>query len=158
MNANDILKYGHRTMLGTLDGLDEAHWRTPGVCGLWSVREIVAHLASYEQWLVEIFDSVLTGQSIPTLERLAQGYDAFNAYEVAQRKDHSVREVLAEFNDKHARTLELIAHIPPEKCRENGILPWYGAEYDLDDFLVYTFYGHKREHAAQVAVFRDSLK
>ena len=41
--------------------------------------------------------------------------------------------------------------------RENGTLPWYGAEYSLDDFIVYTYYGHKREHAAQIAAFRDHL-
>jgi hypothetical protein len=27
----------------------------------------------------------------------------------------------------------------------------------LDDFIVYTYYGHKREHAAQIAAFRDRL-
>ncbi len=25
----------------------------------------------------------------------------------------------------------------------------------LDDFLVYAYYGHKREHSAQIAAFRD---
>jgi proline iminopeptidase len=28
-------------------------------------------------------------------------------------------------------------------------------EYALDDFIVYNYYGHKREHSAQIAVFRD---
>ena len=27
-----------------------------------------------------------------------------------------------------------------------------------DDFIVYSFYGHKREHMAQVNVFKDTLK
>ena len=30
-------------------------------------------------------------------------------------------------------------------------------EYSLDDFLVYTFYGHKREHAARFEAFGDRL-
>jgi hypothetical protein len=30
-------------------------------------------------------------------------------------------------------------------------------EYALDDFIVYQYYGHKREHCAQIAVFRDKL-
>jgi hypothetical protein len=50
-----------------------------------------------------------------------------------------------------------IAQIPAEKLREAGTLPWYGMEYSLDDFLVYTYYGHKREHSAQVDAFRDKL-
>ncbi len=39
-----------------------------------------------------------------------------------------------------------------------GTLPWYGMEYALDDFIVYTFYGHKREHSAQIAAFGDLLR
>jgi hypothetical protein len=33
----------------------------------------------------------------------------------------------------------------------------YGKEYALDDFVVYMYYGHKREHGAQVAGFHDRL-
>ena len=35
--------------------------------------------------------------------------------------------------------------------------PWYGGEYSLEDQLVYRYYGHQREHCAQVEVFRDRL-
>ena len=41
--------------------------------------------------------------------------------------------------------------------REVGTLPWDGEDYALDDFLVYGYYGHKREHSAQIAAFRDRL-
>jgi hypothetical protein len=33
MNASDILKYGHLTVLRTIDGLPQADWETSGVCG-----------------------------------------------------------------------------------------------------------------------------
>ena len=59
MNPLDVLKYGHRTVLKTLDGLPEADWQTPGVVGDWSVKDVVAHLASHEQVLVEILQSLL---------------------------------------------------------------------------------------------------
>ena len=38
---------------------------------------------------------------------------------------------------------------------ERGLLGWYTAEYDLEDFLVYTYYVHKREHCTQVAAFTE---
>jgi hypothetical protein len=53
--------------------------------------------------------------------------------------------------------MELITQIPPQTLRQPGTIPWYGAEYALDDLLVYMYYGHKREHSAQVGVFRDQL-
>jgi uncharacterized protein (TIGR03083 family) len=36
-------------LLGVLDGLDEAGWRTPSLCAGWSVRDLVVHvLMAYE--------------------------------------------------------------------------------------------------------------
>jgi hypothetical protein len=81
----------------------------------------------------------------------------FNDPEVAARKGKSVKEVLGEFNDTHAQVMSLAARIPVETFRQTGTLPWYGMEYALDDFIVYTQYGHKREHSAQIAAFRDHL-
>lgn len=158
MNTVDILKYGHQTVLTTLKVFPEADWYTSGACGVWSVKEIIAHLASYEQTLVEVLATFLDGGPTPYMEKMGTlGPAAFNDNEVALRHENSMAEVLAEYNDAHARAMALAPRIPAETYRQNGTLPWYGAEYDLDDFIVYTFYGHKREHSAQIAAFRDQL-
>jgi hypothetical protein len=157
MNAVDVLKYGQQTALNTLKAFPEAEWNRLGACGIWSVKDIIAHLASYEHMLVEVLGSFLEGGPTPTLEKMGAGLEQFNAEEVAARRDRSMAEVLAEFNDVHAQTMALAARIPADTYRQNGTLPWYGSEYDLDDFIVYTFYGHKREHSAQIAAFSDSL-
>jgi hypothetical protein len=80
----------------------------------------------------------------------------FNDDEVALRKDRSSAEVLAEYNDAHSQAMNLINDIPAENLREVGTIPWYGLEYSLDDLIVYMFYGHKREHSAEIAVFRTA--
>jgi hypothetical protein len=83
---------------------------------------------------------------------------AWNDEEAALRQRRTRKQVLAEYNAGHMRNMELIAHIDPEQCREAGLTPWYyGPEYSLDDFLVYSYYGHKREHGAQINVFKDAL-
>jgi hypothetical protein len=81
----------------------------------------------------------------------------FNDLEVSRRKAKTIREVLAEFNDTHIQGMSLLVTIPSETLRQTGTLPWYGVEYALDDVLVYMYYGHKREHSAQIAAFRDRL-
>jgi hypothetical protein len=158
MNTVDVLKYGHQTVLRTLDGLPQTEWKTPGVCGTWSVREIISHLASYEHVLVDVLTTFLGGGPTSYLDKFYGGASLqFNDTEVASRQDKTIAEVLAEFNETHAQTMALAARIPAETYRQNGTLAWYGPEYDLDDFIVYTFYGHKREHSAQIAVFCDQL-
>ena len=130
MNADDVFRYGHLTVLGVVDGFPDAHWETPGVCGMWSTKDVIAHLASYE---------------------LATG-DAF-----AGILGEEATETLAEYTRAHERAAEMLARIPLEQRRAAGVLPWYGTEYDLEDLITYMSYGHKREHSAQIAECRNRL-
>jgi uncharacterized protein (TIGR03083 family) len=157
MNAHDVLKYGHLTLLGSLEGLPEAAWDSPGVCGSWSVKDVVAHLASYELVLVDILSGFTDGGPTPYLDRFKEPGGGFNDAEVEARRGQTVRETLEELNAAHGRTLDLVARIPAETTRQPGTLPWYGDPYALDDLIAYLYYGHKREHSAQIAVFRDRL-
>ena len=158
MNAQDILKYGQQTVLQTLESFPEASWETPGACGVWSVKDIIAHLASYERVLVDILTTFTGGGSTPALNTFLELGGQFNDSEVNQRKKKTIQDVLAEFNDTHTQVISLLGSIPPETLRQSETLPWYGQEYALDDVLVYMYYGHKREHSAQIAAFGDRLR
>jgi uncharacterized protein (TIGR03083 family) len=154
VNALDILKYGHQTSLKVVEGLPDANWETPGACGVWSVKNIIAHLASYEHVLVEVLTGFLGGGPTPYLESFNE---RFNDLQVAMRQDLSVAETLDEYNAVHAQVIAVAAQLPAETFRQTGTLPWYGMEYALDDLIVYMYYGHKREHSAQIDVFHDRL-
>jgi DinB superfamily len=159
MNAHDILMYGNRTVQHTLEGIPDTEWDTPDVCGWWSTRQIIAHLASFEWMLVDAFCPFVGGEPTGALERAGQlGGQGFNDYEVEQRQGKSFAEVLAEYNQAHARTMEQVAQIPAETLQEAGRIPWYGMAYALDDLIVYQYYGHKREHTSQINIFKDLLK
>ncbi len=155
MNARDILFYGNRTLLGSLERVPPSERNSPGVVGWWSAREAMAHLAIFEAGLVQILESFLGG---PFPELLSNMDSSKNDELVAQKEGKSFDDLLAEYNSSHARVMELVEKISPEKLREVGTIPWYGDEYSLDDFLVYTFYGHKREHAARFEAFGDRLQ
>lgn len=158
MNAVDILKYGQQTVLQTLEEFPEAAVEKPGACGVWSVKDIIAHLASYEEVLLDVLATLVSRQPTPYLNKFTEPGGQFNDTEVDLRKARTMPEVLAEFNDAHAQVMSLATQISSERFRQIGTLPWYGMEYALDDFLVYTFYGHKREHSAQIAAFGDRLR
>jgi hypothetical protein len=157
MNVLDILKYGNLTLLGSVEGLAEPDWEVGGVCGVWSVKDIMAHLASYEHMLAEVLDTFLGAEFGPTLNERARLGNEWNDIQVERRRDKTVSDVLAEYHEIHGRVIELAAQIPKEEYRKNGTIPWYGPEYCLDDLIVYTSYGHKREHSAQIMVYRDQL-
>ena len=161
MNPADILKYGHLTFKNTLEGAPQSTWEVGGVCGVWSVKDIVAHLASYEHMLEEVL-APFAGLNIemPILTQIGQiGSEAFNDVQVDMRKRLSPSEVLADYENTCMHIMsDVVPKIPAETWSKVGTLPWYGAEYSLDDYIVYTFYGHKREHSAQINVYKDTLK
>lgn len=158
MNAHDILNYGHHFLIKTWQGLPESEWETAGVCGVWSVKDIILHLASYEDLLVDILSAQLDFHiSTPTLNHFLTDYQGFNDDEVAARRHLSQQDALNAYTVGFERTLELIKQVALDQQHRVGLLEWYGADYDLEDFLVYTYYGHKREHGAQIEAFKDRL-
>jgi DinB superfamily len=157
MNATDILKYGQMTVFQSIEGFPEAAWEKTGACGVWSVKDILAHLASYEEVLVDILSTFVGRHTTPYLDKFTGLGGQFNDTEVERRRGRTVKEILDEFSDAHAQAMSLAAQIRPEQFRQVGTLPWYGMEYALDDVIVYMYYGHKREHSAQIAAFRDLL-
>jgi uncharacterized damage-inducible protein DinB len=157
MNAHDILMYGNRTVLMTVKDVPEEEWETSGVCGIWSVKEIIAHLASFEHILVDVFNTFQGAKPGPYLRSWGESGQRFNDAQVGMRQGLSWLEVLNEYEKIQAQTMEMIKQFQPEQLQEVGAIPWYGSEYSLDDLIVYAFYGHKREHCSQINEFKDKL-
>jgi hypothetical protein len=158
MNAVDILKYGHLTLLGSLEGLPDAAWALPGACGEYSVQTLVAHMATMEDVLADALGA-FAGE--PEGAHFAAYVADQAGYEAAERARFAAlppAAALAEYQAAHDRVMRHAAAIPTATLRTPGTIPWYGAEYALDDLIVYFNYGHKREHAGQIGLFRDAAR
>ncbi|MBI4080540.1 MAG: DinB family protein [Candidatus Levybacteria bacterium] len=152
MNAHDIMMYGQKTFLKSLEKFPKKLLTIPGVSGKWSGKDVVAHIAAYEGFLVEALTGFIDGKS-PDVQAMRKDYDKWNEGLVAKRSKHSFEELVAELKNHHEHAVSLISKIPNAKLRKVGMIPWYGKEYSLEDMFVYLYYGHKREHAAQLDLF-----
>ncbi len=155
MNPSDVLKYGHSFVMGTINPLPLTQWDVAGVCGVWSVKEIIGHLAVYEHLLTEVL-APFTDLNIE-IKLLPQSANPdFNDVQAAARKNHTAEQVLDEYINTFTYNQEqVVPKVPAVIWSQVGAIPWYGAEYSLDDYIVYSFYGHKREHSAEINVFKD---
>jgi uncharacterized damage-inducible protein DinB len=157
MNANDVMKYGHLTVLRAVDGFTDENWNEGGVCGIWSTRQIIAHLASYELMLADVLLGIAEGGPTGFLDEYIAAGASFNDAQVEKRSGHTPAETLEEYRSAYERVAETALQIPEETWTKVGTILWYGDEYSLDDLIVYQFYGHKREHCSQIDVYRDRL-
>src|SRR5882724_10997642 len=130
MNAHDILKYGNGTFQQSLSAIPKEQWEIEGVCGWWTVKNVVAHLASYELALVDVLNGCLGNEQSPLLHEF-QTSRAFNDDQVNARQTKTPDDTLAEYVAAYDKAMRLIVQIAPEKLREVGTLPWYGAEYAI---------------------------
>ena len=147
MNPLDAMMYGQRTIDGLIDRLRPSDWEAIAV-GVWTTKDLVGHLGAFEVRFAEIM-TLFTGAT-PTTNLRAETPATFNDDQAAVRKDWTVDRIVTELREAHRLTMSLAAEVPAETWSRVGSIPWYGPEYALDDLLVYTMYGHKREHAPQL--------
>ncbi len=156
MNTLDVLRYGHGTVLETIERVPEDAWDVPGAAGHWSPRDVIGHLGAFELLLGQVLESLDGADGIPLVEAWGElGEEGWNEQQWALRQTLPARAVIEEYTHAYEHVISLAARIPEEAFSRNGLLPWYGEQYDLDDFIVYSAYGHKREHTAQIGAFLD---
>ena len=156
MNATELLEKSNLLVIQTVDDLPETAWDIPGACGNWSVKDIIAHLASYEHIIVDILSIFQKEQPTPYILQFLHQLDQFNKVEVEARKYETAQHVLDEYQDAQVEATSLLMQIPDEKVQERGTMPWYGEDCCLADFIN-RIYDHTREHCAQIARFRQRL-
>ena len=155
MNAPTILHEAYTTLLKSACAVALVDWYRPGVCSTWSIKDVVTHMASYEQITVEVLTSFLRQEPTPLTDLLIIDNEQFDLEQVAQGRQLAPQVILDNYAVAHNIAQRRLAQIPPEMRQQNGTIPWYGNEHDLDDYLVHR-YGHAREHAAQIDRFREA--
>jgi len=157
MNSSELLEKGHQMIIQVVDGLREVQWDVPGVCGEWSVKDIVAHLASYERVTLDVLNTFSGKEPTPYVLRFISQTQQFDDSEVEARKYATAQQVIDEYQDTQVQTISLLEQIPPEKVQQPGTMPWYQKDLSLADFIN-RMYEHTREHYDQIARFHDKVR
>jgi uncharacterized damage-inducible protein DinB len=154
MNATEMLDDSHIMIIQAVDHLPELEWEKPGASGEWTVKEILAHLTSYELALIDVLNTFFGHQPTPYMARLVNNGDEFNMEEVEKRTYTMAQHVLDEYNDAQLQAISLLAQIPPERIEQLGTMPWYGKDRCLSDVIRF-FYNHTCTHCEQIVTFRN---
>ncbi len=127
-------------------GLSEAQLLEPGVTGAWSVRDVLAHVTTWEEEALTHLPSILDGEKPPRYSVTYGGIDAFNALMTKRKESLSLLEVLRQLDDTHRRLVEVIKRAPEDQL----IL-----ETRFRRRLRLDTYGHYPNHAAAIRRWRE---
>jgi hypothetical protein len=128
-------------------GLTEAQLLEPGVTGAWSVRDIVAHVTTWEEEALKHLPAILEGRRPPRYSVTYGGIDAFNALMTTKKVSLSLAEVFLQQRETHRRVIDVIEHAPEvELTRETR----FRRRLRLDT------YNHYPKHALAIRRWRET--
>ena len=126
-------------------GLSDARLLEPGVTGDWSVKDIMAHVNTWEEEAVEYLPLIARGGTPPRYST-SGGIDAFNARMVERKRDLPLSEVRRLLAESHRRLVELVKSAPDDQL---------AGETRFLRRLRLDTYGHYRLHADAIRKWRD---
>ncbi len=147
MNPVDVMMYGQRTVDELIDWLRPDDWAAIAL-GVWTTKDLVGHLGAFEVRFAEVM-ATFSGETRLT-NLLAAPTETFNDDQAAIRRDWTADAIVDELRDAHALVMDRARRISADTWREVGTIPDYGPGYSIEDLLVYSMYGHKREHSPQL--------
>lgn len=101
-------------LLASLDGLSNAQMLEPGVVGDWSVKDILAHVTTWELETLKHLPEIAAGKPQQRYKDAYGGLDAFNALKFEENRTRSLDEVRTRLTDTHAQLLDYLETVPDE--------------------------------------------
>jgi hypothetical protein len=131
-------------LMALLEGLPEEELLRPGAVGRWSARDLLCHIATWEEEFMAAAPIILENRPLPRYGSI----DAFNARDMERWRGLSLAEAWQRARDTHLRLLECLQSLPYVPGR---------TESRLRRRLRWDTWGHYQEHAAHLREWRRDL-
>lgn len=113
--------------------------------GIWSVKDLLAHLTGWDYTNIDAVKSVLAGELPSFYEYRDRDWQTYNAILVEKYRKGSFRELLAAVRTSHKKMVEFLQTIPPEHFNRDFGVRFRGykvtiqrlIEADIKDVMVH---------------------
>jgi hypothetical protein len=126
-------------------GLPDARLMEPGVVGDWSVKDILAHVTTWEEEALQHLPVIIAGGRPPRYVTFG-GIDAFNAHMAEQKREITLADVRRHLDETHGRLLDFIRSAPAGQ---------FTRESRARRRLRLDTYGHYSKHAEAIRDWRQ---
>jgi hypothetical protein len=119
-------------LLDAISGIDPELLCTEAVEGMWTVKDIFAHIVSWNGEFRACIRSILLDHH-PGYERFISAEEDFAGWNedvVARKRDWTWDQVLASAERDYQEAVELILRLQPVDLRKRGVTPWKQAALD----------------------------
>ncbi len=121
--------------------LADAVMKKPGVVGDWSVKDVLAHVTTWEEEALKALAGIMEGRR----PHRYGGVDRFNAEQSLLWHDLTLNEVREQLSETHKRLLAFLKTVPEAH---------YAAETRFRHRLRLDTYAHYPEHTSSILSWR----
>ena len=126
-------------------GLSESELTKPGVTGDWSVRDILAHVTTWEEEALKHLPTVLKEKKPSRYSASHGGINAFNRKMTEQKRGLTLAQVQQQLDNTHRRLIAFIETVPEDRLRR---------ETPFRHRLRLDTYSHYPKHAEAIRTWR----
>jgi hypothetical protein len=126
-----------------------------GAVGVWSVKDVLVHIAFWERYAANIIRDLLRGAT-PVLVADDQT-ERSNASVVAQYYQRALSAVIADWQAAREDLLEEIARLEDEDLNDPDRFRW-SAGRTLLDHIAGSSFDHEQEHIEQIRAWMSGVK
>lgn len=139
-------------LLSALDGLTPDQMRMAGAVGVWSVKDVLAHIVAWESEVVTALNKVLN-KRVPAIIHI-DDIDEWNEkqYHISVRRSLDV--IIEDFYGVHKMLLHMLEDFDDKILSDNRRFAWMEGEplaYLIEENVTL----HEREHAEDIRVWRE---
>ena len=129
-------------------GLSSGRLTEPGVTGDWSVKDILAHVTTWEAEALRHLPLIITGGRPPRYVKYG-GIDAFNAKMTEEKRAYSLSEVLRQLEATHGHLIDFVGRTPEAL---------FSRETRFRRRLRLDTYSHYPQHAEAIRKWREQRR
>ena len=103
--------------------------------GIWSTKDLLAHLIGWDKTNLEAAKSVLKGQVPAFYEHRDSDWRTYNAMLVKKYKKDSIQELIAAAKDSQEKLIQFLQTIPPESFNKDFDVRFRGYKVTIQRLL-----------------------
>jgi hypothetical protein len=142
--VRSLLEASHKELLAAIDGLTPEQMAIP-VFADWSVKDILAHIVSWEEYTLLDFQRVAKNHMPALASFKQQEVDSFNALVMSLRRDFPLGQVMDELEANRKATIGALLALPDERLAQGQFARIWAS----------ITAGHDHEHAEDIRKWRQ---
>jgi hypothetical protein len=152
----DQILQAHAELLAAIDGLLPDAMLRPGVVGLWSIKDLLAHVTVWQSELITALAGLTRPGHIPHIVEI-EDLDEFNAEQYHINASRGLNIILEDFHGVHKHLIKTVESIDEKTLNNARRFPWMEGE-PLAYLIAENGYWHEQEHARQIAEWRQAQR